>query len=144
MSRALGCLLLGSLIFMPGCGQSTVDPEDAYKPEQFQGVVDTGLPPPARAKQQALKAILDSVHELVGFDELPYTHPGIRFAESRETFFEGTLGLHGWRFDGPPVGDDVPVLLQLYEDSAGERIREVKRVYTVTDARGRVDIRRKR
>ena len=143
MPKALGCLLLVGWISLPGCGEGTVDPEDAYNPEALQGVVDTGLPPQARAKQEALKAILDSVHELVGFDELPLAHPGIRFAESRDGFFEGTLGLHGWEFDGPPAGNDVPVLLQLYEDSSGKNIRQSKRVYMVTGSPGRTMIRRR-
>lgn len=144
MSPAACVSLLLSLTVAAGCGERVIDPDHAYKPEQLQGEVDTSLPPPLQAKQQAVKAVLDTLQFGMDFNGLRESYPHIRFRETEAGFLEGTVGLHGWKFDGPPVGDDVPVLLQLYEDSTGENIREAKRVYTVTDARGRVEIRRKR
>ena len=138
----LPCLSL-LLVAVLGCGEPTVPPDEAYDPEEMQGTVDTSLPPALQAKQEAILEVFDALQRGVPIDMLSEEVSGISFQESAESFFEDTIRLERWEFSAQPVGNDVPVVVYLAEDDAGEDLRQQDRVYTVLGAPGRFTIRRK-
>ena len=136
------CLSFSAVAFL-GCGEPTVPPDEAYDPEKMQGTVDTTLPPELRAKQEAILEAFDALQRGVPIDMLAEEVSGIRFTESAESFFEDTIRLERWEFNGRPTGNDVPVVLYLAEDDAGENLRQRDRIYTVSGSPGRFTITRK-
>jgi len=136
-------LAVAVLAALAGCGETVIPPEDAFDPEQVAGTVDESLPPKLRAKQEALSRFLTEIQAFEPIDFFGPDHAEIYFRESHENFYDGTLTLARWRFDGPPEGDDVPVVLTFDMDQSGTNRQEVQRVYRVTRSSGRFVIQRK-
>jgi hypothetical protein len=139
MAKRLGAL---QLLLLLGCGTGS-GPVETYKPHEYQGQVDTSLSPELQATQKVVKRVLDELQRGTGYESLPELHPDVRLSESREAFFDGAIGLARWNFDGPPSGNDVPVVLYLREDSPTNPERQVRRTYTVTGSAGQYTIARK-
>jgi hypothetical protein len=133
--RQLSIVILGAVL-AAGCGTRVAE-EDRFRPEELAGTVDAGLPPKARARQRAVKRLLDMLLvEMVPADQIGGYEAGIDF-EPPAGGFPGEEGsVASWKFDGPPQGDDVPVVLTLSEDGSPDNTREVKRTFTVTGSPG--------
>lgn len=125
-----------------GCGGDQAA-QPVYDPTEYQGEVDTSLPPELQEKQEALKRVFDELQRRTGYDSLPDVLPDYRLTETRESFFGNTLALEKWDFNGRPSGNDVPVVVQLLEDTPEESLRKEERVYTVTGSMGKYVIQRK-
>ena len=136
-------LLCTILLVVVGCGETVVPPEEAFDPEQVAGAVDPDLPETLRAKQEAVSRLLVAIQAFEPIDFFGPDHPELMFRESSESFYDGTLTLAQWDFDGPPEGDDVPVVLIFDKDQSGSNRQEVRRVYRVTKLAGRFVIERK-
>ncbi|MEE8451153.1 MAG: hypothetical protein V3R99_04530 [Thermoguttaceae bacterium] len=126
-----------------GCGESEVPPEEVYDPANYEGTVDTNLPPGAQAKQTALKEVFGLIqHEFIEVEDVSNLTVGIEFVETEDQFLEGTLSLRSWEFNGAPTGDDVPVVMTFEDESAEDGKRTVERVYKVSGGPGRHTISR--
>ncbi len=130
-------------MWLLGCGETTVAPEDSYDPVDAAGTVDESLPRGLRAKQEMLSGVFVLLQQGIEVDALADYEPGARFAESQEEFLEGTLNLSRWNFNGRPEGSDVPVVLFLTEDADTGKERRVERVYSVTGSVSQFTISRK-
>jgi hypothetical protein len=139
-------LFVMSLPLAAGCGGGAAG--EVYRPETFQGQVDTSLPQDLQAKQEALRRLLNGLQE--GFGEaaaLRIFLPDVDFRESFEQFFAGQKRLVRWDFHGVPQGNDVPVVLYFDDKDAGpasqETERREERVYSVAFSGRRATIARR-
>lgn len=119
-------------------------PTEAYDPETWQGAIDTSLPDEMQRKQNAIIRLFTAIQE-VGVEAVSEEDPNLRFEEKPREFFEnGTVDLYRWDWDGPPKGDNFPVVLILRRDEPGFPEVEVHRTYTVRRSGKRYTIRRSR
>jgi hypothetical protein len=136
----LGLALLSAFA---GCGGpkagEKVSATVAYHPSDYSGTVDKSLPPDLQAKQKALGGVFDVLLEGGRPEEIAKALPNVRFNESSRQFYDGSEQLLQWKFNGPPTGDQVPVVLTLANaGKKGQDQRKVERVYVVSSlAKGR-------
>ena len=113
-----------------------IDPDKVYRPEAFQGKVDTSLKPDQQAKQEAVRRLFAGLQEGFSEEALPEFVPGIQFGETYDKFMEGAEKLARWEFAGAPQGNDVRVVLFLQDPpQAGGDLppeRRVERTYLVS------------
>ena len=65
----------------------------------------------------------------------------IDFRETPATFLENGVRRARWKFDGPPKGDAIAVVLFVSSETNGrEPLKEIRRTYRVTQQRGRFTI----
>lgn len=137
-----GLLVVG----LSGCGQG-IDPEKVYRPEAFQGKVDTSLKPTQQAQQEAVRRLFAGLQEGFSEEALHEFVPGIEFGETYDKFMEGAEKLARWEFAGAPQGNDVRVVLFLQDPPrAGGDLpaeRRVERTYLVAGSGKRFSISRK-
>ena len=111
--------------------------EDIYEPSEHQGAVDESLTPKQQAQQVALRRCLNSIMGGIALDFLPDHHDDLAFEETEETFLEGHALFAGWDWNGPPDGDDFPVMLRMKDDDLTDTpVFEVPRVYNVKKTSG--------
>jgi hypothetical protein len=116
------------VLFLAGC--STSDPE-IYEPEQGRGAVDINLPPEQRQKQEALARLFEAFRRGVHPGDLEHNESDLAFQEAEEQFFEDTVRVWAWDWDGPPRGDRFPVRLTMQKDEPGVVTVDYRRVYRV-------------
>lgn len=129
-----------------GCSTSTA--ETIYIPAAQQGVVDKSLPSELRDRQQSLFRLLrglqDGIDETVALRSLV---PGVNFRESFEKFYDGTKRLVRWEFNGPPKGNEVPVVLYFDDQEHGpvdpQKLQRVERTYIVAGSGQQFTVTRK-
>ncbi len=128
---------------LSGCGRSS-PPPTYLEEEDRSAVVDTSLDASLQEKQEALLRLFAMIERGVPFDDMPIYESDIDCRETMEQFNGGHAApyLQKWEWDGPPAGDDFPVVLHLdLEDE--KTVEKVRRVYTVTKENGRFVIQRK-
>lgn len=146
MERTLVILMCFAALPFIGCGGSNKN--EVFDVRTLQGKVDAGLPAEAQAKQDALRRLLNGLQEGIGEKSaLEIFVPGIDYHENFERFFDGHKRLTRWEFNGPPVRDEVPVVLHFDDLDNGPinptgEIR-VERVYLVSRSGTRFSISRK-
>jgi len=126
-----------------GCSKSETSVSVPNDPRELRGFADQGLPPAQAARQQALGNVLEDVRNGCKLEEIKKRVSSIDFQETSETFLENGDKLAKWKFDGPPNGDAVSVVLFISSGSRDqESPKEIHRTYRVTQRRGRFTITR--
>ena len=137
-----GVLLALAVSPIVGCGGGEIE---VYEPEKFCGEVDASLPVDDQARQEAVQSFLETVRRGVAFEYLGDYVPDGVLAESQEEFFNGTHALMRWDFEGPPNGDDVPLVMTFLTDKPGsdDEETEERRTYTLSKSRKGYAMKRK-
>jgi hypothetical protein len=135
--KTFALLLIGFALplIAAGCGSSTAS--EPYNVASYQGTIDTSLPRALQDKQFTVFRLLNGMREGIGeIAALRLFVPGVDFREPFDAFYEGHKRLVRWEFNGPPSGNDVPVVLYFDEQELGaidpDKLTRVERVYTVT------------
>lgn len=126
-SRITWIALTGLTLPTVGCSKTEVV---VYQEVNWQGTVDESLPKEVQAKQDALIRLFTAIQDY-GFEFVTQGEADLQFDESFEQFFGETVDLFRWDWDGPPEGNDLPVVLVLRKDEPGLPEVEVHRTYTV-------------
>jgi hypothetical protein len=97
--------------------------------DTVNGKVDTSLPPEQQAKQEAVRKMF------VGFQTGTLV-PGVAIQGRSEQIFNEATRTTSWEFNGPPKGNEVPVVLH-FDDKAGspgnpKAPKKLERVFLVT------------
>jgi hypothetical protein len=136
------CWILLAIILLPsaGCGRSQSLEGTANDPREVRGFADQTLPPADAARQQALGDILEDVRAGCKLEDVKKRVSSVDFQETTSALLDGGAKLTRWKFDGPPKGNVVPVVLYVSSGSSQEPPKEIHRAYRVTQQRGRFSI----
>jgi hypothetical protein len=137
---------LCGLVWASGCGDG--QPEKPFDARDYQGKVDTTLPPHSQQRQEALRRLLNALQEGVGDKAaLGIFAPEIDYREKFSEFFAGHKRLVRWEFSGKPDRDNVAVTLFFDDLDSGpvdpDKLVSVDRVYVVSSAGRRFAVSRK-
>ena len=146
--RCIGMLLIcfSVPVVLVGCGGGHA--AQAYDPANFRGEVDASLPKEQQAKQVAVGKLMNAFVEGAGdATSLAIYAPGISFKGTIDDLADPAKQPVRWDFNGPPVGNDVPVSLYFDDQGLGRvdpkvQLRE-DRTYVVTRAGNQFSIKYK-
>ena len=142
-------LLLAILaVMLAGLGCGGASTVEVFDIRTLQGKVDTTLPRDAQAKQEILRRLLNGLQEGIGDQgALNLFVPGVEYREDFARFYDGSKRLVRWDFSGPPVRDEVPVVLFFDDIESGPvdpaKEKRVERVYLVSGGGSRYYVSRK-
>jgi hypothetical protein len=125
MRTVVALSLILALPLAVGCSRGhAAGPSDTAN-----GKVDTSLPPEQQAKQEAVRKMF------IGFQTGTLV-PGVAIQGRSEQILNEATRTTSWEFNGPPKGDEVPVVLHFDDKGGGptnpKNPKKVDRVFLVT------------
>jgi hypothetical protein len=132
-------LLLGTflLLLAVGCGSQSSEPHGSI--QEFQGQVDTSLPPEQQQRQAALKKVLDEIWRGTLPGEVESQLAGLKVNIDTAAFYGKAIGVEKWGFKGPPDGEfQTAAITFKYEDLVQRKIdlKVEDRMFRITGAPG--------
>lgn len=135
-------------VMLAGIGCGGAPKNEVFDIRTLQGKVDANLPRDAQAKQEILRRLLNGLQEGIGDQgALNLFVPGVEYREDFARFYDGNKRLVRWDFNGPPVRDELPVVLFFDDVESGPvdpaKEKRVERVYLVSGGGSRYYVSRK-
>jgi hypothetical protein len=135
INRLSNWLVVLVIVFHCGCGASNSDGPN--KNPKFEGTVQEDLDPDKRQRQQVVSRFLKAIQEgVTTVNDLKFFLPDVEVKEPLPSVLDGGARLFSWDFNGPPIGEEVPVVVVIDDKESG-RIdptseRRQERVYLVS------------